>query len=221
LVLHDDAMSGPRAAMPLMDDARRAGWVVLAPTLDYGPWASQADVRAKAAELLPGLQQLLDEADEHLGRPTRTRAFVYGERRGGQLAQFFALFYPEFVRGVATVNALPCTLPLASSGRPGEEAPLAFPAGLGDVAEYRGQPTDFEVLSQVSFWLRLPTDQAGGPLADCAWLERGFEPNRQVTLFSGLLVSLGAEVRVVRGAEPIPEVRPQALRFLEGLQLGT
>jgi hypothetical protein len=215
LVLHGEATTGPMAALPLVDEARQAGWAVVAPTLDYGNWTTQDAVRAAAAALLPGLRQLVDDLGQSIERPTRPRAFVYGEGRGGQLAQFFALFYPDRVRGVATVNALPCTLPLESSGQPARATPLPFPVGLGDVADYTGQPADLLALSQVSFRLQPEAPALGEAVQGCAWLEHPVDPREQVGLFAGSLRGIGADVRIV-GTE-VADPRQEALRFLAEL----
>lgn len=217
LVLHDQAATGPRAAAPLVDQARAEGWAVAAPTLDYGSWETTDDVRARAAELLPSLRQMVDQLDDHVERPTQERVLVYGEGRGGQVAEMFALLYPEVVRGVATVGALPCTLPRTSAGSGGAQTPLDFPAGLADAADYRGTPVDLEALSEVGFWIQFPTAPTGASGEDCPWLERPVESRDQLERFARALTGLGAELHIVRADRASAEPWQRALQFLAEL----
>jgi pimeloyl-ACP methyl ester carboxylesterase len=215
LVLHDETSTGPAQAAPLVERAREAGWVVVAPTLEYGEWAGPDDARAAAGELLPSLRELVEGLDQLVEQPTRGRIFLYGHGRGGQVAQLFALFYPELVRGVATADAVPCTLPRAATGPPGEATVLAFPDGIGDLENYRGQPANFEALSRISFWIQ-PSAPGGGDAAQhCAWLGHPADPRRQLERFTAALAGIGAELQLARADQPDPGQR--ALQFLADL----
>jgi hypothetical protein len=211
LVLADTSTTGPMTAGPLIERARQTGWMVVAPTLDYGPWSTEEEVRAAVGDLLPGLAELVGGIDEHVGQPTQGKVYVFGRGRGGQVAQLFALFYPELVRGVATVNAVPCTLPLADSGQATE-----FPDGLGDVAAYRGgEPADLAALRDVSFWL--VHQLSGEPTRQCDWLDRQVDPDEQLQLFARLLQQAGAEVQIVPPTDLPGRPGPAALQYLESL----
>ena len=217
LVLHDQAATGPRTAAPLIDRARETGWLVVAPTLEQLEWATADDVRVAAADLLPRLRDLVDDLDEHVGQPTGQQILVYGQGRGGQLAHLFALFYPERVAALATVDALPCTLPLTSVGPPGGARPLEFPAGIADLADYRGEPMNVAALGRVSFWLQVPPDGSSGPGLDCSWLGQPVEPREQLERFARALTGVGAELHIVRTDRAGAEPWQRALRFLSDL----
>jgi pimeloyl-ACP methyl ester carboxylesterase len=216
LVLPDHRTTGPTTALPLVDAASQAGWAVVAPTLDYGDWRTENDVRAASANLLPSIKSMLEQMNVRIDRPTRPRAFIFGRGRGGQMAQIFTLFYPELVRGVATVDAIPCTLPRVSVASGSGQRPLIFPQGVGDLADYRGQPEDFNALSKVSYWL-MPSSGNPDLLRSCEWLDPSLDPNRQVNSFAQTLAGIGADVRVVRSEPGVPVWR-QGYDFLAGLQ---
>jgi hypothetical protein len=206
LVLHDETSRGPAEAAPLIDQARQSGWAVVAPTLEYGTWNDPDEARAAASELLPALHELVENIDQRLDRPTRQRILIYGRGKGGQAAALFALFYPEQVRGVAMVDAVPCTLPRNT---------LPFPDGIGDLEIYGGQPADFEALSLVSFWIQASAPGGGDAAQTCSWLGRSVDSREQFEQFAGSLAGLGVDLRIVRADQPDPG--PRALQFLAEL----
>ncbi|MCC7103598.1 MAG: OpgC domain-containing protein [Chloroflexi bacterium] len=216
LVLHDETSTGPLTAAPFIDEAERAGWLVLAPTIDYGDWSTEDEIRAAIIDLLPSLYDMMEQTDQHVGRETSLRALVYGEGRGGQVAEMFALSYPEAVRGVAMVDALPCMLPRTETEIGAERDSLPFPAGLGDLEDFRGSPPDFAAIGQLAFWIKPPADQS--PEADerCGWLGARVTAVDQLARFTSAMTDLGARVVTV-GAEPTPESDRSALEFLASL----
>jgi hypothetical protein len=217
LVLRPETSSGPVAATPMLDNARRAGWVVVAPTLDYGEWSNEDDVRAAALHLLPDLRALLEDLDAHLEQPTLPRAFVYGVGRGGQLANLFALAHPELVRAVAVTGALPCMLPLEQSGPPGAQTPLYFPTGLADLEVYTGDPPNFAALREISFMIQPQAARPSRGTQGCGWLGYPLDPAEHLDTYASLLRDLGAEVQIVSNDDEPTRPGRRALSFFEQL----
>ena len=114
----------------LIADAQQAGWLVLAPTPDYGDWMSVDDVRGAARRLFPALRELVIQQGGVDAQSLEPRVYIYGIGRGGQLASMFTLAYPELVRAVASVGAYPCTLPVEATPSSDGWAPVLFPEGV-------------------------------------------------------------------------------------------
>ena len=206
LVLHDTGSTGPAAAAPRAERAQQSGWIVVAPSLEYGAWASADDVRAAVGELLPELRELVGGMDEHVDRQTRPEVYLYGVGRGGQLAELFALFYPDLVRAVAIVDAIPCTVPRSS---------LDFPEGIADLGVYRDDPVDPSEIGAVAFFIQPAAPGGAEAGQSCAWLGREVDARQQLEQVVAALAGLGAELQIVRAEQPEPARR--ALQFFADL----
>jgi pimeloyl-ACP methyl ester carboxylesterase len=217
LILRPSTETGPAAARSLLAEAERSGWLIIAPTADYGGWSSEDEVRGAARRLFPSLRDLVTDRAATGDTVSEPRVFVYGVGRGGQLAHLFALAYPELVRAVASVAAIPCTLPVEETQTAGIRVPLVFPRGVGDMAAYRGQPENFDALGRVDFWIQ-PQSTPAGPLPQgCMWLDAGVNDADRLSEYVTGLRDTGARVElVVGGNEAGPPFR-RALRFFEEL----
>jgi pimeloyl-ACP methyl ester carboxylesterase len=105
LLLHGMNASGSEMMSSFADEADRNGWILLAPQLRYRDWTDPEQVKRDESELLPALRALLDSAPESIGMRLKPKAVVFGFSRGAQLAERFALAYPDSVKAVVTASA--------------------------------------------------------------------------------------------------------------------
>ena len=221
VALHGIGGDGAGFSAPLLDQAERNGWVLVAPTFGYGDWHDPEQVRRDDAYFIPQLKALLDSLPARTGLQMRPRALLYGFSRGGQLAHRFAEFYPRSVLGVASFSCGTFTLPYTSAP-PGTNLSLAFPYGLADVQRYTGRPLDLEGLRQVSFLIGV-----GAGDNQAADLPHQWDPYLGTTRverawsYDQALVSLGISAQVVVFPDGIhfesDDMRSQAMQFLASL----
>ncbi|MFN0072588.1 MAG: OpgC domain-containing protein [Chloroflexota bacterium] len=217
LVLRPSTSTGPTAARDLLSDAQDAGWLVLAPTPDYGEWTSPDDVRGAARRLFPSLRALVLEQGGAGGLPPEPRVYIYGIGRGGQFATMFALAYPELVRAVATVGAVPCTLPVETTQSGDPRVPLLFPEGVGDLMAYRGRSANFDALRRISFWIQLQGPPVGPAPQGCSWLNGESNAAERLDAFTSSLQDLDVPFQVIAGGNEAGPPFRRALRFFEDL----
>jgi predicted esterase len=136
----------------ILDRADREQWVVVAPTYAYGDWRDPAQVaREESSRLIPRLHQFLQELPAHTGLDVEPRAALYGFSRGAQLAQRFAIVYPEQTHAVAAFSAGSYTLPTGQAEVDGQSVPLPYPFGTADLRERFGRPLDSAALQRIPF----------------------------------------------------------------------
>lgn len=153
LLLHGMNASGSEMMNSFADEADRNGWILLAPQMKYRDWTNPDQVRLDESELLPALRALLDSAPESIGMRLKPKAVVFGFSRGAQLAQRFALAYPDSVKGVVTASAGTYTLPVPTYKSDQGEQPLLFPYGVADLARYSGHPFELSTLKDIPFYV--------------------------------------------------------------------
>jgi pimeloyl-ACP methyl ester carboxylesterase len=217
LVLRSAAVTGPATARDLVSDAQQSGWLVVAPTPDYGEWTTADDVRGAARRIFPSLRALLLEQELDGAQLAGPRVFIYGIGRGGQFASMFALAYPELVRAVATVGAVPCTLPIEAIQSGDGWVPLLFPEGIGDLVAYRGRSANFEALQRVSFWIQPRGIPTGPAPQGCTWLDSEINDAQRLDEFTMSFRTVGGRVELIEaGNEAGPPFR-RALQYFDGL----
>src|SRR5687768_9032867 len=101
---HGMGGEGTSFAAPLLAQAERNGWIVVAPTFGYGDWRDPEQVRRDDTTFLPQLKVLLDSLPARTGLQIRPGALLYGFSRRGQLVHRFASFYPGSVAAVASFS---------------------------------------------------------------------------------------------------------------------
>ncbi len=219
VALHGMGGDGPGFAAPLLDQAQRNGWLVVAPTFGYGDWRDPEQVRRDEAFFLPRLKRALDSLPAETGLEVEPRVMLYGFSRGCQLGHRFAQFYPREVSGVASLSCGTYTLPYTQTQSGTAGLPLAFPFGLADVEQYTGRPFDLDGLREVSFLIGV-----GGQdnlAADCprqwdAYL--GTNRVERARSYKQALETVGVQARVVVFPETshaeTDEMRSRALDFL-------
>jgi pimeloyl-ACP methyl ester carboxylesterase len=220
LALHGMGGSGEDFARDLFDQADHYGWLIVAPTIEYGDWTKPQVVAREEPGLIRALTEYLDELPELTGMPVRRTVLLLGHSRGAQLAHRFAEFHPERVLAVAALGAGTYTLPLET----GPQGGLSFPFGVTDLARYTGQDFDETRFSGVQFWVGV-----GGQDNNPADLPRQWDPYEGTTrvqraqAFESAMEQLGASsiLRVFGGArhEVTSEMRNAACTFLGGAAL--
>jgi pimeloyl-ACP methyl ester carboxylesterase len=137
--------NGEDFSRELAEQADRYGWLIVAPTIDYGDWTNPTIVAREDPQLIRALSDYLDQLPEQLGVQTRRLVLVLGHSRGAQLAHRFAEFRPEKVLAVAALSAGTYTLPQTSGP--------SFPFGLKDLSQYAGHAFDPTRFTGIAFWV--------------------------------------------------------------------
>ncbi len=153
VALHGMGGDGPGACDGVHAWADQQGWVLVGPTFDYGNWTDPEEVAREGPHYLPRLAQILDELPDRIGHPVQPQVTLYGFSRGAQLAQRFALLYPERVKAAVIMSAGTYTLPLREAEVNGKTQALKFPFGIADVRARFGQDVDLDAVRHVPFWI--------------------------------------------------------------------
>src|ERR1051325_4562661 len=135
LALHGMGGNGQDFAKDLLDQADRYGWLIVAPTIQYGDWTNPDVVASEDPLLIQTLNDYLDGLPQIVGVPVRHLVLILGHSRGAQLAHRFAEFRPDRVLAIAALSAGTYTLPLAA----GPQGGMSFPFGVKDLALYTGR----------------------------------------------------------------------------------
>src|SRR5205085_6400354 len=133
VALHGMGGTGEEFSKDLVEQADRYGWMIVAPTIDYGDWTKPEIVAREEPVLIRALSDYVDQLPQLTGMPVRHMLLLIGHSRGAQLAHRFAEFRPERVLAVAALSAGTYTLP---------QGTLSFPFGVKDLAQYAGRAFD-------------------------------------------------------------------------------
>jgi pimeloyl-ACP methyl ester carboxylesterase len=215
LALHGMGGNGEDFSRDLVEQADKYGWLLVAPTIDYGDWKNPGVVAREEPVLIRALADYLDQLPQLTGFQTRRQVLILGHSRGAQLAHRFAEFRPEKVLAVAALSAGTYTLPQSS----GPQGGLAFPYGVKDLAQYAGHSFDASHFDLVQFWVGV-----GGQDTNPADLPRQWDSLEGTTrvqraqAFEAAMQQLGANsvLRVFGDAqhEVTSEMRLAACAFL-------
>jgi pimeloyl-ACP methyl ester carboxylesterase len=149
LALHGMGGTGEDFSKDLVEQADKYGWLLVAPTIDYGDWKNPSVVAREDPVLIRALADYLEQLPQLTGFQTRRMLLILGHSRGAQLAHRFAEFRPENVLAVAALSAGTYTLPQTSSPQGG----LSFPYGVRDLTQYAGHAFDPNHFDRVQFWV--------------------------------------------------------------------
>lgn len=218
LILHGMGGTGPHVADGFVQAATDRGWLVVAPTFSYGNWQDPSQVAREDPALAFQLVQLLDALPGQTGYRTRPRAMIFGFSRGAQLAQRFAFFYPERVRGVFALAAGTYTVPWLSDG----SSRLNLPYGLGDAEARLGRRLDWNGMMAERFVIAVGGNDIRTADVPRQW-DRLLGTNRveRARTFYRILSQGGfqAQLQVYPGVDHAlsPAMRAGALSFCDGL----
>jgi pimeloyl-ACP methyl ester carboxylesterase len=220
LALHGMGGNGEDFSKDLVEQADHYGWLLVAPTIDYGDWTNPNVVAREEPILIRALADYLDQLPQLSGLPIRHLVLVLGHSRGAQLAHRFAEFRPDRVLAVAALSAGTYTLPLTT----GPQGAMSFPFGVKDLALYTGHAFDSTQFDGIPFWIGV-----GGQDTNPADLPRQWDTYEGTTrvqraqAFEAAMQQLGASsvLRVFGDAkhEVTTEMRLAACKFLGGMML--
>jgi pimeloyl-ACP methyl ester carboxylesterase len=149
LALHGMGGTGEAFSKDLVEQADKYGWMIVAPTIDYGDWTKPDLLAREDPILIRTLSDYLDQLPQLSGVRMRRTVLVLGHSRGAQLAHRFAEFRPDRVLAVAALSAGTYTLPLST----GPQGSLSFPYGVKDLAQYGGRAFDSNDFDDIQFWV--------------------------------------------------------------------
>lgn len=149
LALHGMGGNGPDFARDLIEHADRYGWLLVAPTIEYGDWTNPNVVAREDPAIIQGLAAYLEQLPQQIGVPARHLVLILGHSRGAQLAHRFTEFRPDRVLAVAALSAGTYTLP--ESTGPADD--FLFPYGVQDMERYAGHAFDAERFETVGIWV--------------------------------------------------------------------
>lgn len=193
IALHGMGGSGPDFAAPLVEQADKYGWVLVAPTIRYGDWTDYKQVAREDPALAAWLSQLVEELPERTGLEVQPKVLLFGHSRGAQLALRFAVIHPDQVAGVAAASAGTYTLPLLRDRR---NRPLEFPFGVANLArDDGGQPFDAREFAEVPIWIGVGADDTNPADVPDAWdAYIGDDRRERAERFSAVLEDVGVDV---------------------------
>jgi pimeloyl-ACP methyl ester carboxylesterase len=136
VALHGMGGNGQDFAAPLFAQADLHGWLLVAPTIQFGDWTDPAQIAREDPALVAWLSALVAQLTHRTTYPVQPRVLLFGHSRGAQLALRFAEIHPEQVAGVGAESAGTYTLPFAADSATGRE--LDFPFGVANLASVDG-----------------------------------------------------------------------------------
>jgi predicted esterase len=176
--------------------ADRQGWVLVGPTFAYGDWTNPMEVAREGPRFLPRLATILDELPERIGHPVQPRAALYGFSRGAQLAERFALLYPDRVSAAVLMSAGTFTLPLPETTVDGQTRQLLYPLGVADVGGRFGRDVDLNAFRQVPFWVAVGAEDSDPSAVPAQWSPYlGNTRVERARQFAAILRGLGVSVQ--------------------------
>jgi pimeloyl-ACP methyl ester carboxylesterase len=215
VALHGMGGDGANFGQSLTEQADRYGWLLVAPTVQFGDWRDPSQVAAEDPIIIHTLATYLDHLPQLTGLRTTRQALFLGHSRGAQLAHRFAEFRPDKTLAVAAVAAGTYTLPLVTGPH---GIGLTFPFGVGDLHRYGGRPFDPVRFGSVPFWVGVGGEDNSPTDVPRQWDAQGTTRVQRARAFEAAMHQLGADVvlRVFRGTrhELTPEMRSAACAFL-------
>jgi pimeloyl-ACP methyl ester carboxylesterase len=210
MALHGMGGAGEAFATDLFEQADRYGWLIVAPTIEFGDWTRPEVVAQEEPVLIAALSDYIDQLPGLTGIPVRRQVLLLGHSRGAQLAHRFAEFRPDRVLAVAALSAGTYTLPNFA---------LRFPYGVNDLAAYSGNGFDAERLDNVQFFVGVGAQDINPADIPRQW--DAFEGNtrlQRAQSFAAAVQQIGgnAVLQVFVGASHglTPEMRNAACAFL-------
>ena len=194
IALHGMGGNGADFGGSLASAADQHGWLIVAPTINYGDWTDPVQISHEDPALVAWLSDYVRHLAERTGSNVNPRVLVFGHSRGAQLALRFTEIHPELVVGVAAASAGTYTLPVSRDVHSG--LALHFPFGVSDLAATDGgqafNPHSFE---SVPIWIGVggaDTNEADVPDAWDPYI--GTDRLNRAQTFTQTLQNMGANV---------------------------
>lgn len=153
VVLHGMGGRGDIFSSGLIADADRHGWLLIAPTMRYRDYMDPVQLLQDDLLYTKMLYDTLDTLPAQLNVKIRQHILVLGFSRGAQLAQRFAMFYPERVATVAVISGGAYTLPAENRTQQNTTQTLMLPFGVGDLQQHLGKSVNWKEFKRITFWV--------------------------------------------------------------------
>jgi predicted esterase len=194
VALHGMGGNGADFGAALASQADTHGWLLIAPTINYGDWTDPDKIAREEPALVAWLSDYVTHLSDTTGYAASSRVLLFGHSRGAQLALRFTEIHPDQVAGVAAVSAGTYTLPMSSDARTGEV--LQYPFGVANLAQTDGgRAFDASSFQSVPIWIGVGgADNVDADVPD-AW-DPYIGPDRlnRAQNFAQALQNLGANV---------------------------
>jgi pimeloyl-ACP methyl ester carboxylesterase len=217
VAFHGMGDSGPSLGRQLIAEADRHQWVVIAPTLRYGNWWNTEVVAHEDVLVGRWLGAYLDNFEKERGLAIQSQVLLFGYSRGAGLMDRIALMQPERVMAAAALSSGTYTLPLTkdSSG-----APVAFPFGVTDLANYTAKEFNPQAFASIRWWVGVGSKDNDVKDVPQAWsVHIGATRLERARSFTSALVLAGAEAKLSVFADThhylTAEMRSAAMTFLQ------
>jgi len=167
VAIHGMGGNGADFGGALASQADRYGWLIVAPTIQYGDWTDPAQIAREDPALIAWLSDEIGKLAANAEYPMNPRVLLFGHSRGAQLALRFTEIHPEQVASVAAVSAGTYTLPVSRDSR---NRLLEFPFGLANIArDDGGKAFDPRTFAQVPIWVGVGADDTNPNDVPDAW----------------------------------------------------
>jgi pimeloyl-ACP methyl ester carboxylesterase len=168
VALHGMGGNGTDFGSVLADQADANGWIVVAPTINYGDWTNPDVITHEDPSLIAWLSDYINTLGQQTGVPVQPKVLLFGHSRGAQLALRFTEIHPDQVAGVAAVAAGTYTLPVAADASSGQA--LDFPFGVANLAQTDGGQTfDAARFDAVPIWIGIGGADNNAADVPAAW----------------------------------------------------
>jgi len=194
IALHGMGGNGADFGSALASQADAHGWLIVAPTFNYGDWTDPAQITREDPALVAWLSDYVAHLAARTGYAVEPGVLVFGHSRGAQLALHFTEIHPEQVIAVSAASAGTYTLPFSRDSRTGQA--LEFPFGVADLATTDGgQAFDARSFNAVPVWIGVGSADSNAADVPAAW-DPFIGPNRlnRAESFTQALQNLGATV---------------------------
>jgi len=194
IALHGMGGSGADFGDGLAAQADAHGWLIVAPTINYGDWGDPLQIAREDPALVAWLSDYVEHLPARTGHAVQPKVLLFGHSRGAQLALRFTEIHPEQVAGVAAASAGTYTLPLSVDARTGQT--LQFPFGVADLARADGgQAFDASQFDTVPVWIGVGSADNNDADVPDAWDQYiGEDRFERAIAFTQTLRNAGADV---------------------------
>jgi pimeloyl-ACP methyl ester carboxylesterase len=140
----------------LASEADQYGWLIVAPTINYGDWTDPGQIAHEEPALVAWLSDEIRHLHDRTGYTVQPDVLLFGHSRGAQLSLRLTEIDPQQVAGVAAVSAGTYTLPVVDDPRGNA---LDFPYGIADLArDDGGRDFDQTAFDRVPLWIAVGGD---------------------------------------------------------------
>lgn len=216
VAFHGMGSNGPSLGRQLIADADRHQWVVIAPTLRYDDLWNTEVVAHEDVLVSRWLREYLDNFEKERGVAIQSKSLLFGYSRGAGLVDRIAVMQPERVVAATVLSSGTSTLPLT---RDSSGAPLAFPFGVADLANYTGNEFNPQAFASIRWWVGVGGKDDDVKDVPQAWsAHSGATRLERARSFTSALVLAGAEAKLSVFADTrhylTAEMRGTAMTFL-------